>query len=99
MAAKQSVDWAVGKRDSWIDPRSEDHATGLNLQLDELRAQRERARRQGDISEVHAAELEITALQLELADAGAQPAPETHRLFLIRDADTAEDLMEKSKGA
>jgi hypothetical protein len=97
--AAEHVHWAGGKGDSWVDPRSEDHTTGLNLQLDELRAQRERARRQGDISEVHAAELEITALQLELADTGTQPAPETRRFILIRDADTAEDLMEKSKGA
>lgn len=51
---------------TWIDPLSADHTTGLELQIQECIVRRERARLEGWTADVHAAELEISALQLEL---------------------------------
>jgi hypothetical protein len=53
---------------TWFDPLAADHATGLELQIEEWVIRRERARREGWFDEVHAVELEIVALELELAD-------------------------------
>lgn len=49
-----------------IDPRLENHVTGIELQIVELVEQRERARIQGEPDRVHALQDEIDELQLEL---------------------------------
>lgn len=49
-----------------IDPRLENHVTGIELQIVELVEQRERARIQGQPVRVHALQAEIEELQLEL---------------------------------
>lgn len=49
--------------------READHALGLELQLEELVEQRERARVQGRTSDLPPIDDEITRLQGELADA------------------------------
>ena len=51
-----------------ISPRDADHAVGLELQLEELVEQRERARVQGRLEDAHAIEADIAALQSELGD-------------------------------
>jgi hypothetical protein len=59
----------------WVDPLVADHGIGLELQVEEWIVRRERARREGWMDEVHAAELEIVALRLELADLVEQTTP------------------------
>ena len=54
------------------DPRLEDHAVGVELQIVELVEQRERARVQGDSAGVQTAQDEIDALQAELATTAEQ---------------------------
>lgn len=54
------------------DPRLEDHAVGIELQIVELVEQRERARVQGDTDGVNRAQAEIDALQAELATTAEQ---------------------------
>lgn len=49
------------------DPRLEDHAVGLELQIVELVERRERALVQGDVSAATGIQREIDALQAELA--------------------------------
>ena len=49
------------------DPRLEDHAIGVELQLTELTEELERARVQGRTERMAAIETEITALQDDLA--------------------------------
>ena len=49
-----------------MDPRLEDHAVGLELQIVELVEQRERARVQGDRDQVSVLQKDIDALQAEL---------------------------------
>jgi DnaJ-domain-containing protein 1 len=49
------------------DPRLEDHAIGVELQLTELTEELERARVQGRTERMAAIEREITALQDDLA--------------------------------
>jgi hypothetical protein len=68
------------------DPRLEDHAVGVELQITELVEQRERAAVQGD--EGRAAELsrEITGLQEELASTAEQIAGESWDEPVIHDA-------------
>jgi hypothetical protein len=61
---------------TWINPLSADHATGVELQIQEFAVRRERARQEGWMDEVHAAELEIVALQLELAGPAPDELPE-----------------------
>ena len=51
-----------------IDPRAADHAVGLELQIEELVEQRQRALVQDRPADAAAIDAEITALQLELAD-------------------------------
>jgi hypothetical protein len=67
--------------------RPADHAMGLELQLEELIEQRERARVQGRIEDVGSLEIEISALQVELAataeraaveDPQGDPGPQFH---------------------
>lgn len=68
--------------------RPADHAMGLELQLEEMIEQRERARVQGRVEDARDLGLEIAALQAELASTAEQaalqgdeqdePAPELH---------------------
>jgi hypothetical protein len=51
-----------------IDPRAADHAVGLELQIEELVEQRERARVQDRLDDAAAIDREIAALQAELAE-------------------------------
>ena len=69
------------------DFRASDHAMGLELQLEELNEQRERARVQGRLEVVTRLEGEIAALQSELARTAElaveeasfrDPGPELH---------------------
>jgi hypothetical protein len=80
------------------DPRMGDHATGLELQIEELVVRRERARQQGWAPEIHALELEIAALQLELAETAEQAAHEHYRAVTVHGAAKADDLT-RSKSA
>jgi hypothetical protein len=59
------------------NPRLEDHAVGLELQLVELVEQRERARVQGDEAGVRRRQDEIDGLQLELAETAERIAGRT----------------------
>ncbi|HSS08420.1 MAG TPA: hypothetical protein VLL25_00950 [Acidimicrobiales bacterium] len=81
------------------DPRKGDHATGLELQIEELVARREQARREGWLDEVHVLELEITALHLQLAETAEEAAEETFRPVIIRGVDTAAHLIEPPRSA
>jgi N-formylglutamate amidohydrolase len=63
--------WWVGVR-PMSDPRLEDHAVGIELQIVELVEQRERARVQGDSAAVQRVQDEIDALQAELASTAEQ---------------------------
>ena len=54
------------------DPRLEDHALGIELQLAELVDQAERARVQGLDDEVKAIQAEMARLQEELAETADQ---------------------------
>lgn len=67
--------------------RPADHAMGLELQLEELREQQQRARVQGRASDVERLQAEIEELQTELAataemlstdDAEHEPPPHLH---------------------
>ncbi|HET6963673.1 MAG TPA: hypothetical protein VFH58_02805 [Acidimicrobiales bacterium] len=49
------------------DFRPADHAMGLELQLEELREQQQRARVQGRVADAERLQAEIEALQAELA--------------------------------
>lgn len=66
------------------DPRLEDHAIGVELQLTELTEELERARVQGLPDRMHALEAEIATLQDDLAKTAERivgehhPAPEIH---------------------
>jgi hypothetical protein len=81
------------------DPRIGDHATGLELQLEELVVRREHARRKGWASEVHQLELEIAAVQLELADAADQVDAGHFKPIVFHGAEPAEHLMQPPKSA
>jgi hypothetical protein len=81
------------------DPRKGDHATGLELQIEELVARREQARSEGWTDQVHELELEITALHLELAETAEEAADETFRPVVIRGVDTAAHLIEPPRSA
>ncbi len=65
--------------------RAADHAMGLELQLEELNEQRQRARVQGRWDDARRLEVEISELQGELAATaemlamrGSEPEPEPH---------------------
>jgi hypothetical protein len=74
------------------DPRLADHATGVELQLEELVVQRETALREGWSDEADALEPEIAQLQLELADTAEQVADEHYQQLRVHDVDTADHL-------
>jgi len=59
------------------DPRLEDHAVGIELQLAELVDQAERASVQGLDDEVSSIQAEIARLQQELADTAEQVSETT----------------------
>jgi hypothetical protein len=85
---------------TWVDPLAADHVTGLELQIDESTGRRERARREGWMDDVHAAELEIVALELELASLVGQTARDPpFRPVVIRGAGTAGRVAAQSKTA
>lgn len=65
-----------------VNYRPEDHAMGLELQLEELNEQRQRAQVQGRVDDARRIETEIEAVQSELAATaealgtrGPQPEP------------------------
>lgn len=58
------------------DPRLEDHALGIELQLAELVDQAERARIQGRVEDAASIQAEIMRLQEELADTAERVASE-----------------------
>lgn len=58
------------------DPRLEDHALGIELQLAELVDQAERARVQGRTEDAEAIQLEMQKLQEELAETAEKVATE-----------------------
>ena len=60
------------------DPRLEDHAVGVELQLTELNEELERARVQGRPERMRELETEITALQDDLAETADQIVNETY---------------------
>ena len=74
------------------DPRLADHATGVELQIEELVHQRETARREGWGDEADALEPEIAELQLELAETAEQVADEHYQRIDVHDVDTADHL-------
>lgn len=67
------------------NPRLEDHAVGLELQLVELVEQRERARVQRDEDGVRRCQDEIDALQLELAETADRIATSSLRQYQVYD--------------
>jgi hypothetical protein len=58
------------------DPRLEDHAIGVELQITDLVEKRERARVQGRMERAEALAVEIEALQGELAKTAEEIADE-----------------------
>lgn len=60
------------------DPRLEDHAVGVELQLTELNEERERARVQGRPERMRELEVEIDALRDDLADTADKIVNETY---------------------
>ncbi len=81
------------------DPRTGDHETGLELQIDELIVRRERARRQGWMDQVDELEREITALYLELAETTAEAAHPSFRPVVIKGVEKAGDRFEPPRSA
>jgi hypothetical protein len=81
------------------DPRLGDHATGLELQIEELVVRRERARREGWKDQVDDLEREITGLYLELAETTVEAANPTFRPVVIRGAEKAGDLIDPPRSA
>jgi hypothetical protein len=81
------------------NPRTGDHATGLELQIEELVVRRERARRQGWMDQVDDLERQITALYLELAETTAEAEQQTFRPVVIRGVEKASDLVEPPRSA
>jgi hypothetical protein len=73
------------------DPRLADHAIGLELQIEELVVRRDEALREGWPGQAHELQMEVSALQLELA-ATAERAAERYKAVTIRGADTADHL-------
>lgn len=86
--------------DGWVDPLVSNHGTGLELQIEEWIVCRERARREGWVEEVHAAELEIAALEMELADLVDETSrAATWRPIIIRGAGVAGQVTRQPKMA
>ena len=89
----------MGYETLMTDPRMGDHATGLELQIEELIVRRETARREGWMDEVYDYEVQITALQLELTEMAERATDNGYRRLVIRGAETARDLAAHSKTA
>ena len=66
------------------DPRLEDHAVGVELQLTELNEELERARVQGRTEQIGRLEREIAALQDDLASTAERIVTGQHRGVYIR---------------
>jgi hypothetical protein len=66
------------------DPRLEDHAIGVELQLTELNEELERARVQGRREQIGRLEREIAVLQDDLASTAERIAGEHYELPSIR---------------
>jgi len=66
------------------DPRLEDHAVGVELQLTELNEELERARVQGRTEQMGRLEREIAALQDDLASTAERIVTGQHREAYIR---------------
>jgi hypothetical protein len=81
--------------DHWLG----DHAIGVELQLEELMVRLERARRDGWPDDVHALEIEVAALQLELADIAEETTDSHYGPVRLHGADTAEHLIARPKTA
>ena len=81
-----------GYNGDMTDPRLADHATGLELQIEELVVRRDTVLREGWHDQARALERQIADLQLELADAAEQVADEHYRTVVIHGADTADHL-------
>ena len=62
------------------DPRLEDHAVGVELQLTELTEELERAKVQGRKEQIGRLEREIAALQDDLASTAERIVGEQHQL-------------------
>ena len=67
------------------DPRLEDHAVGVELQITELVEQRARAEVQGDTARAEHLQREIATLQEELASTAEQIAGESWAEPVIHD--------------
>lgn len=63
--------------------RDADHALGLELQIEELVEQRERARVQGRAEDASALDQEITALHLELAETSERCATSGESAYAV----------------
>ncbi len=75
--------------DHWLG----DHAVGLELQLEELTVRLARARRDGWPEEVHDLEIEVAAVQLELAGFAGEATEPQYAPVRLHGADTAEHLI------
>lgn len=69
----------MGRQAPMADEHLEDHAIGVELQLNELVEQRERALVQGDDARVEALDAEIRTLQEDLMDTSEQIADPSYR--------------------
>jgi hypothetical protein len=74
------------------DPRLADHATGLELQIEELVVRRDETLREGWADQAHELQMQVSALQLELAETAEQAADESYQAVTIHGADTADHL-------
>jgi hypothetical protein len=82
----------LGYKLSMTDPRLADHATGVELQIEELVLQQETARREGWDVQADALQPEIAQLQLELAVTAERAADEHYQPPSVHGADTADHL-------
>jgi hypothetical protein len=71
------------------DPRVGDHATGLELQIEELVVRRTRAEARGWPDEARQLEEEIAALQLELADVAEEAIVTRYQPITVHGVETA----------
>ena len=81
------------------DPRLEDHAVGVELQITELVEQRERAVVQGDEVRAAALTVQIEGLQEELASTAEQIAGESWAEPTIHEAQVTDDQARAHKAS
>jgi peptidoglycan hydrolase CwlO-like protein len=74
------------------DPSLANHATGVELQIEELVVQREQAERDGWPEEIDELDEEIAELQVELGEVAEQVAERQYRTATVLGAETAEEL-------